>query len=79
MAIHHMSQETIFFRCFTFIGSSLCYFQWFEDNETKANVDKCHVLLSTSNELTVKINEVQIKNSQLEKLLGMTIDNHLKF
>ena len=28
----------------------------------KANADnKCYVLLSTSNELTVKINEVQIK------------------
>ena len=37
-------------------------FQWFKDNEMKANADnKCHVLLSTSNELTVKINEVQIK------------------
>ena len=38
-------------------------FQWFKDNEMKANVDKCRVLLNTSNELTVKINEVQIKNS----------------
>ena len=36
-------------------------------------------LLNTSNELTVKINEVQIKNSQSEKLLGITIDNDLKF
>ena len=54
-------------------------FQWFEDNEMKANADKCHVLLNTSNELTVKINEVQIKNSQSEKLLGITIDNDLKF
>ena len=45
----------------------------------KANVDKCHVLLNTSNELIVKINQVQIKNSQSEKLLGITIDNDLKF
>ena len=45
----------------------------------KANANKCHVLLRTSNELTVKINEVQIKNSQSEKLLGITIDNDLKF
>ena len=45
----------------------------------KANADKCHVLLSTSNDLTVKINEVQIKNSRLEKLLGITNDNDLKF
>ena len=44
----------------------------------KANAKKGHVLLSTSNELTVKINVVQIKNSQSEKLLGITIDNDLK-
>ena len=54
-------------------------FQWFKDNEMKANADKCHVLLSTSIQLTIKINEVQIKNSQSEKLLGITIDNDLKF
>ena len=53
-------------------------FQWFKDNEMKANADKCHVLLSTSNELTTKINEVQIKKSQSQKLLGITIDNDLK-
>ena len=45
----------------------------------KANADKCHALLSASNELTVKINEAHIKNSQSEKLLGITIDNNLKF
>ena len=54
-------------------------FQWFKDNEMKANADKCHVLLSTSNELTIKINEIQIKNSQSEKLLGINIGNDLKF
>ena len=67
------------------IGSSLleevacAIFKWFKDNQMKANADKCHMLLSTSNELTVKINEIQIKNSQLEKLLEITIDNNLKF
>ena len=45
-------------------------FQWFQDNEMKANANKCHVLLNASNELTVQINEVQVKNSQSQKLLG---------
>ena len=45
----------------------------------KANADKCRVLLNKSNELTVKINELQFKNSQSEKLLGITIDNDSKF
>ena len=48
-------------------------FQWFKDNEMKANAEKCHVLLNASNELTVKINEVQIKDSQSEKLLGIPL------
>ena len=54
-------------------------FQWFRDNEMKANADKCHVLLNISNGLTVKTNEVQTKNSQWEKVLGIAIDNDLKF
>ena len=39
------------------------------------------VSLSTINfnELTVKINQIQIKNNQSEKLLGITIDNDVKF
>ena len=45
----------------------------------KANADKCHVLLNKSNDLTVKINGVQIKNSQLVKLSGTNIDSDLKF
>ena len=52
-------------------------FRSFKDSEIKANANKCHVLLNTSNELTNKINEVQIKNSRSEKLLGITIDNDL--
>ena len=40
----------------------------------KANADKFHVSLRTSNELTVKTNEVQIKNNQLENLLGTADD-----
>ena len=47
MTICHMSQETVFLPLLDLCcrGSSLCYFQWFKDNEMKANADKCHVLL----------------------------------
>ena len=51
----------------------------FQSESTLYISDKCHVLLSTNNELTVRINKVQVKNSQSEKLLGITIDNDLKF
>ena len=45
-------------------------FQRFKQNRMKTNADKCHVLLSKSNDFTVKINQVQIKNSRSEKLPG---------
>ena len=54
-------------------------FSGFKFSEEIADADKCHVLLSTSNDLTVKISEVQIKNTQSDKLTGITIDNDLKF
>ena len=45
----------------------------------KASVDKCQIL-STSNDLSVKISEVQIKTRQSEKLPGIiNIENNLKF
>ena len=31
-------------------------FQWIKDNEMNANIDKSHVLLSTGNESTIKVN-----------------------
>ena len=42
---------------------SRAIFQWFKDNAMKANADNYHVLLNTINELSIKINVVQIKNS----------------
>ena len=46
-------------------------FTWFDNNGMKANPDKCHLLLNIKKKLTA--------NSDKEKLLGLTIDNHLKF
>ena len=45
----------------------------------KANADKCHLLLSENTKPVACINHIQIKNSILEKLLGLTIDSNLKF
>ena len=45
----------------------------------KANLDKYHFLLTGKNELTLNINQFQIKSSKLEKLLGIAIDNKLTF
>ena len=45
----------------------------------KAHIDKCHLLLGTKEKLKVNISNYAIINSDKEKLLGVTIDNHLKF
>ena len=45
----------------------------------KAYAHKCHLLLSTEEKLTANVSKFKIANSNKEKLLGVTIDNHLKF
>ena len=58
---------------------ALVLFKWFENNLMKANSDKSHLLLSTSTSSTANINGDIIKNSESEKLLGVTIDYKLNF
>ena len=45
----------------------------------KANLDKCHLLLSTTEAFNFQISETVIHNSHSRKLLGVTFDNKLKF
>ena len=45
----------------------------------KANLDKCHLLLSTTKAFNFQISETVIHNSHSRKLLGVTLDNKLKF
>ena len=58
---------------------ALVLFKWFENNLMKANSDKSHLLLSTSTSSTANINGDIIKNSESEKLQGVTIDYKLNF
>ena len=44
----------------------------------KADADKCHLFLSTKEKLKANISNYTIINSDKEKLLGVTIDNHQK-
>ena len=43
----------------------------------KNNVDKCHVLVSTTKPIGIKIGDCTIDNSAFEKLLGLKIDVNL--
>ena len=45
----------------------------------KANADKCHLLVSSDESCTAKIEDFSIKNSIEEKLLGLKFDSNLSF
>ena len=54
-------------------------FNWFEKNHLKANPEKCHLLLSSKSSIETKIGGVSVKSSQMETLLGVSIDSELNF
>ena len=54
-------------------------FQWFRDNQMKANPDICHFLCSSNREDSLTIENQIIKNSKFEKLLGIKLDSKLNF
>ena len=52
---------------------------WFKENHMKANADKCHLLVSSDESCTAKIEDFSIKNRTEEKLLGVKFDSNLSF
>ena len=45
----------------------------------KLNPDKCHLVLNTKEQTTLKIGNIHIKNALSEKLLGINFDYKLTF
>ena len=58
---------------------SLMLFQWFSYNQIRANISKYHALMNKKNEVTIRIGDTEIKNSEHEKLLGIKGDTRLNF
>ena len=54
-------------------------FTWFNYNRMKGNEDKCHVILSSQDDVHVNVGTEQIENSKCQKLLGINIDSKLTF
>ena len=52
-------------------------FQWFSENQIKANPDNCHFLCSSNREVSLIIKNQKIKISKFEKLLGIKLDSKL--
>ena len=49
-------------------------FQWFDNNILKNNPGKCHLLISSNENITVKICEYEVENSECEKLIGAKLN-----
>ena len=45
----------------------------------KANKDKCHLVISTNQNVSMKIDNIELGNTSSEKLLGIIIDSKLNF
>ena len=58
---------------------SIKLFKWFADNQTKANKDKCHLLISSSENIAINVDGNITGKSICEKLLGVNVDYKLKF
>ena len=41
--------------------ASKALFEWFENNLLKSNADKCHLLVSSSNAISLRVSEYDIK------------------
>ena len=59
--------------------TSKALFEWFENNLLKSNAEKCHLLVSYSAAVNLRVSEYHIKNSECEKLLFVKFDNKLTF
>ena len=55
--------------------------KWFSDNLLKLNDEKCHLMVfrDKNTEETIKVGNSEIKESECEKLLGITFDKNLNF
>ena len=58
---------------------SKMFFKWFSDNQMKANINKCHLLVNRKDEDVITLGETEIKNNEYEKLLGIKVDTKLNF
>ena len=75
--IHHIEQQTL--QVNSLGHDSMTLFHWFSDNQMKANISKCYLLVNQQDEVTTKIGDTEIKNNDYDKLLGIKADAKLKF
>ena len=58
---------------------SIPILSWFKENKLKLNLDKCHLIVSGTENAKIKLDEFTITNLKKEKLLGIIFDDKLNF
>ena len=81
MIIHHIEQQTLYIDevIQSLEHDSMMLFQWFSDNQMKANISKCHLLVNKNDEVTIRTEDTKIKNIEYGKLLGIKVITKLSF
>ena len=59
--------------------ASTALFQWFDNNLLKRNPGKCHLPINSDENITIKIGEYEIEDSECEILLGVKLGWKLDF
>ena len=59
--------------------ASKSLFTWFDNNLMKSNADKCHLLVSSNEKVTIKIGSHKSASTKREKLLRVHLDSGLSF
>ena len=60
-------------------SGSASLFEWFSNNDMKANPKNCHLLMNMNRPAIIKTGKQTISNSYCEKLFGAKIDSQLNF
>ena len=76
--VDNVSGDSIDDVIMSFENDSINLFKWFLDNQMKANCNKCPLITSKQNCMNLKIENISIKNSTYEKLLGVNVDKEAK-
>ena len=60
-------------------NDSIQLFKCVSGNQMKANKNKCHLVISNNEKVSMKIDNIELENTSSEKFLGIIIDSKLNF
>ena len=59
--------------------ASVKLFKWFADNQMKVNQDKCHLIISKNENVSMYFGPFEVRETNCETLFGIKVDSRLNF